>query len=85
MTAKNDPYPGRPFKDAMRLLRQRFPEGNLRHEQPDGEVLISLPLQDGGTFRAILTWQQAKYLAYSKLTGNDLKDCRFPPNWPPSY
>ena len=82
MLGKDDRYPGRLFEDALRLLGQRFPDGNLDYHPSNGEVFISLPLKDGGTFRAGLTWQQAKYLAYSQLTGDDLKEGRVPADWP---
>ncbi len=81
MPAK-DPYPGRPFKDAVRLLGDRFPKGRLKFSPSNGDVFISLPLLAGGEFRAGLTWQQAKYLAYSQLTGDDLKAGRLPADWP---
>jgi hypothetical protein len=67
----------------MRVLRERFPNGGLEHLPANGgDVFISLPLSDGGSFRAVLTWQQAKYLAYSQLTGDDVREGKFPPDWP---
>jgi len=51
-----DRYAGRPFGDAMRVLCERFPNGGLEHLPANGgDVFISLPLSDGGTFRAVLT------------------------------
>jgi len=81
MTAQ-DPYPGIHFDEALNALLTRFPDGDIRRES-NGNVFISLPLSDGGSFRAALTWQQAKYLAYSTLTGDDLRYGRLPTDWPP--
>lgn len=66
----------------MRTHRQRFPEGDLDYSPAGGDVFITLPLSDGGSFRAGLTWQQAKYVAYSQVTSDDLKEKRFSPDWP---
>jgi hypothetical protein len=82
MANARDPRPGRPFTEALHLLDERFPEGNCDHNPSSGEVFISLPLRDGGIFRAGLAWPQAKYLAYSQLVGDDLKDGHLPPDWP---
>lgn len=68
--------------DALQTLKQRFPKGNLDYHPVGGDVFITLPLSDGGSFRAALTWDQAKYLAYTRLTGDDLKAERLPPDWP---
>jgi len=76
-----DPYPGRLFLDALQTLRERFPEGDIDYHPVGGDVFISLPVK-GGSFRAALSWQQAKYLAYSQLTGDDLKGELFPTDWP---
>jgi hypothetical protein len=81
-TLPKDPHPGSQFMDALRLLDERFPEGSREYNPVSGEVFISLPLRDGGTFRAGLSWQQAKHLAYSQLVGDDLKDGLLPPDWP---
>jgi len=77
-----DPYPGRLFQDAYKILRERFPKEDIKHNPVGGDVFISLPLKEGGSFRAVLTWQQAKYFAYSELTGDDLKHGQLPPHWP---
>jgi hypothetical protein len=77
-----DPHPGTPFAKALELLRERFPDGNLTYEPVGGDVLVSLPLRKGGAFRAALTWQQAKYLAHSRLGGDDLRGGQLPPDWP---
>jgi len=77
-----DPRPGKSFEETLRLLSERFPSSDRAVEQ-NGDVFITLPLKNGGTFRAGLSWQQAKYLAYSQLTGDDLKAENFPPDWPP--
>jgi hypothetical protein len=45
-------------------------------------IFITLPLSDGESFRAALTWEQAAYLAHSELTGDALKERRLPPDWP---
>ena len=82
--AGQDPYPRQTFSDTLRTLGQRFPNGDVNYHPRDGNVLISLSLKDGGSFRIVLTWQQAKYLAYGQVTGDDLKDERFPPDWPRS-
>jgi hypothetical protein len=78
----NDPYPGKTFEQALKVLKERFPDGNIEHHPHPGDVLVSVTLADGGSFRAGLTWQQAKYLAFSQLTGDDLRDQRFPEDWP---
>ncbi len=82
VTANDDPYPGRPFAETLRSLRERFPDGDLRCEPVGGDVFISLPLRNGEIFRAGLTWRQAKYLACTRLTGDDLKDGHVPADWP---
>ena len=79
-----DPYPGKTFSDTLRTLGERFPKGDINYHPRDGDVFISLPLKAGGSFRAVLTWEQAKYLAFGKETGDDLKVERFPPDWPRS-
>jgi len=71
-----------PFLDAMQLLKAHFPNGNVDYQPSTGDVSISVPLSDGDKLRAGLTWQQAKYLAMSELTGDDLKAGRFPADWP---
>jgi hypothetical protein len=68
--------------EALRTLKQRFPEGDLDYRPDGGDVFATLPLSDGGSFRAALKWEQAKYVAYTRLTGDDLKAERFPPDWP---
>jgi hypothetical protein len=70
------------LEDTRDQLSKRFPQGDMKFYPGSGEVSISLPLKDGGTRRFCLTWQQAKYLAYSELTGDDLKERRFPADWP---
>jgi hypothetical protein len=80
--ATKDPYPAKTFVEAMHVLGERFPEGNIDHQPTVGDIFISLPLKDGGSFRAVLTWKQAKYLAFGRLTGDDLKSGKFPPDWP---
>jgi hypothetical protein len=82
--AAPDPYPGRRFLDSLKVLSQRFPDGDIDYHPPNGNVFVSLPLENGAEFRVALTWQQAKFLAYSHLTGDDLQAERFPLNWPPS-
>jgi hypothetical protein len=77
-----DPRPGRPFTEALRLLDERFPDGNREYEPAGGDVFITLPLKKGGIFRAGITWQQTKYLALSQLTGDDLRDGHLPLDWP---
>jgi hypothetical protein len=70
------------FEQSLKQLGERFPNGKIEHHPQGGDVFISLPLKDGGEFRAALTWQQAKYLAVSHMTGDDLRDQRFPEDWP---
>ena len=81
-TPADDQRPGRPFKEALQLLDERFPGGNRHYHPSSGEVFISLPLKNGEVFRVGLTWQQAKYLAHNRLSGDDIKDSRFPADWP---
>lgn len=68
--------------DVLEQLRDRFPNGDLDYHPSSGEVFISLPLKNGGTFRSGLTWRQARYLSCTDLTGDDLKARRFPGDWP---
>jgi hypothetical protein len=77
-----DPFPGTTFQEAIKVLWGRFPDGNLEQTPSNGNAFIDLPLSTGGSFRVGLTWQQAKYLAYSELTGDDLKAERLPGDWP---
>jgi hypothetical protein len=77
-----DRYRGKDFTDALQALKQRFPEGNLDYHPVGGDVFVTLPLSDGGSFRAALKWEQAKYLAYTRLTSDEVKEDRFPPDWP---
>jgi hypothetical protein len=80
--AAEDPHPTMPFLDAIQMLKALFPNGKIDYHPSSREVFISLPLTDGGEFRAGLIWQQAKYLALSEMTGDDFKSCRFPADWP---
>jgi len=50
------------FLDALQILEALFPNGNIDYYPTTDVVFISLPLIDGGEFRACLTWQQVKYL-----------------------
>ena len=77
-----DPHPGKSFEQTLKALSERFPQGNIEHQPQGGDVFISLPLIDGGEFRAALTWQQAKHLAFGLLTGDDLRNQHFPADWP---
>ena len=79
-----DPYPTKTFSATLRALGERFPNGDVDYHPRDGDVVISLPLKAGGSFRTELTWAQAKYLAFGKLTGDDLKIERLPADWPTS-
>lgn len=74
----------RPLVQRLLRLRKRFPDGNIDHHPSDGQVFITLPLKDRSESRVGLSWQQAKVLAYSQLTGDGLKDGDLPPDWPPS-
>lgn len=72
------------FEDVLMPLRERFPEAKIKHIVSNGQVFITLPLRDGCEFEAGLTWLQAKYLAHSQISGDELKDGNLPPDWPPS-
>ena len=72
----------RVFWAEWRALRQRFPDGEIVHRPVGGDVFITIPLSDGESFQAALSWEQAKYLAHSQLTADALKEGRLPPDWP---
>jgi hypothetical protein len=77
-----DPHPDIPFLDALAALNARFPNGKIDYQPSTGEIFVSMPLKNGGEFRAALAWQEAKYVAYADLTGDDLKAGAFPEDWP---
>ena len=77
-----DLFPDKTLEQALVKHRERFPEGGLEPIPGIGRCFISLPLKDGGTHLVDLTWQQAKYLAYTDLTGDEVKEGRYPPDWP---
>jgi len=70
------------FNEALVKLKERFPDGNVDHHPVGGDVYITVPVKNGESRRAVLTWQQAKYFATSTMTGDDLFEERFPKDWP---
>lgn len=73
-----DPYPGKTFEQALQALKSRYPAGDIDYQPVGGDVFITLPLTDGGEFRAALTWEQAKFVAFGQVTGDELKAEQFP-------
>ena len=78
----DDPYPGVVFDKWWAALKERYPNGEIDRHPPSGDVFISLPKNDGTTFRAGLKWPQAKFLAYNDVSGEDLEQQRLPKGWP---
>ena len=78
----NDPFPGTSWADALEQLYRQFGNEHVRVPASNGDVFIDMPLANGGQFHAGLTWQQAKYIAFKALRAEDLRDRKFPPDWP---
>jgi hypothetical protein len=70
------------FDEALLKLKERFPNGDINQTPTGGDVHITVPLRNGETYRPVLTWQQARYVATSTMTGDDLFEERFPEDWP---
>jgi hypothetical protein len=77
-----DPFLSVSNEEAIKKLKVRFPKAVTQGDPSNRSFFIELPLKTGGTFKAMLSWQQVKYLACTELTGDDLKDRKLPDDWP---
>ena len=84
MTQAADPAPGMLFIDAVRILEKRYGVKNVKHVPEGGDVFIYLPTADDAeqTWPYPFTQWQAKYLAVHPIPVEDIRQHRFPSDWP---
>jgi hypothetical protein len=72
------------FIDKIRILEERYREENVRQEPTGGDVIIYFPDSEGSQTLSPhrLTWQQAAYLADHPISNDDMRQGRFPADWP---
>jgi hypothetical protein len=73
-----------PFIDAIRILEARYGVSNVNHKPDGGDVVVYLPVADDVEQRwpHRLTQWQAKYLAVRSIPDEDIRQGKFPGDWP---
>jgi hypothetical protein len=68
----------------VRILAGRYALENVKHEPDGGDVVIYLPKGDGAEQRLAyrFTQWQARYLAVHPILTEDIRQGRFPSDWP---
>jgi hypothetical protein len=79
-----DPAPGLLFKQVLEILLNRYGRGNVEYRPVGGDVVIRIRDSDDTdvTSPYIFTDMQAKYLAVNPISDEDIRQSRFPPDWP---
>ena len=72
------------FEETLKSLVERYGIERVRHHPDTGDVVIELPLKEASEllWPYIFTWQQAKYLSANPISDEDIRQHRFPPDWP---
>ena len=85
MPQTDDPAPGMLFMDALKILEGRYGVRNIEHHPTNGDVVIYLPEFEGSEvlWPYVFTDRQAKYLAVNHVSNKDIRQSRFPADWPP--
>jgi hypothetical protein len=81
-----DGSPSAEFTECIRILGERFGVTHVRHYPNGGTITVDVPPPPGGELKLTiaLTSLQAKYLAVSPISDEDLRANRLPDDWPRS-
>jgi len=66
------------------VLEERFGIKHVHHNSSNGQFTIDIPPPPGGDqmLERRFTWLQAKYLSVRDVSDADLRNGRFPEDWP---
>jgi hypothetical protein len=66
------------------VLEERFGIKHVHHNSSNDQFTIDIPPPPGGDemLQRRFTWQQAKYLSVRDVSDDDLRNGRFPEDWP---
>ena len=71
----------RSHDELYKALCARFPDAEVRLDGSRGLIAIAFRGERPRSFN----WNQAQYLAHSKITVDDLCEGRLPVDWPPGH
>lgn len=73
------------FEEMLQILNSRYGQNGVDVPTGADNIHVHVPVQGSELlFTAILTVAQARFLAMNPISGGDLKNGRFPQDWPQS-
>lgn len=77
----DDSFSGIEFPKLVNSMKRRYPQALISPQPAAGYVYIEIPVP-GGSFPFRFTWQQFKYVALEKVNIENLRNGKFPEDWP---
>ena len=70
--------------EALRILEDRYGIQNIEHHLSSGDVVIYLPRSEDAEvgWPYVFTDRQAKYLVVHPIPDKDIRQGKFPSDWP---